>query len=215
MYMKFGLSACRAFRLLHTFVIVAGIREWYAELCDDIVWAGEWRRHSGSRSVKSYNVYNNILQRSEFYFLIHVDLTEPSAAYETKFYSIWFDFFLYSFYQKVFNLSRPRWIDKKNIYPPKSLLEDFVWLSASTRLTAHCAWALCLILYLRPQEMSDVHDTECPFGYHASSNIIKLRLYVCASDFHGLDPPILTRALQTLQEDRKAELIGDEGVKFF
>ena len=38
------------------------------------------------------------------------------------------------------------------------------------------------------------------------------------SDFHGLDIEVLTRALKTLEVDRKAELMsfdGNEGVKFF
>ena len=39
--------------------------------------------------------------------------------------------------------------------------------------------------------------------------------FLLFADFHGLDTPILKRALQTLQQQRKAELIGDEGVKFF
>ena len=34
-------------------------------------------------------------------------------------------------------------------------------------------------------------------------------------DFHGLETPILVRALKSLQSQRKAEVIGDDGVKFF
>lgn len=34
-------------------------------------------------------------------------------------------------------------------------------------------------------------------------------------DFHGLEMPVLMRALQTLQQQRKAEIMGTDGVKFF
>ncbi|XP_035661224.1 vacuolar protein-sorting-associated protein 25-like [Branchiostoma floridae] len=36
-----------------------------------------------------------------------------------------------------------------------------------------------------------------------------------SQEFHGMESWLLTRALQTLQLERKAELMGSEGVKFF
>ena len=35
------------------------------------------------------------------------------------------------------------------------------------------------------------------------------------SDFHGLEMEVLVKSLKTLEMNRKAELMGDEGVKFF
>ena len=35
------------------------------------------------------------------------------------------------------------------------------------------------------------------------------------SDFHGLEMEVLVKSLKTLELNRKAELMGDEGVKFF
>ena len=34
-------------------------------------------------------------------------------------------------------------------------------------------------------------------------------------EFHGLEKTVLLRALKTLQSERKAEVMGDDGVKFF
>ena len=43
----------------------------------------------------------------------------------------------------------------------------------------------------------------------------KMNMYNFVSEFHGLETPILMRALKSLEKQHKAEIMGDDGVKFF
>jgi len=40
-------------------------------------------------------------------------------------------------------------------------------------------------------------------------------IFVAFVEFHGLDSWLLLRALKSLEQQRKAEVIGNDGVKFF
>jgi hypothetical protein len=51
------------------------------------------------------------------------------------------------------------------------------------------------------------HDT--------SPVLIQINIYCVLSDFHGLEQAIFLKALNTLENKRKAEIIGEDGVKFF
>jgi len=77
----------------------------------------------------------------------------------------------------------------------------------------------CLVMWRTPTEWGKL-IYQWVSGHGMLSTVMTLYELVngddtVGQDFHGLDTPILTRALQTLQQERKAELIGDEGVKFF
>ncbi len=77
----------------------------------------------------------------------------------------------------------------------------------------------CLVMWRTPQEWGNIiyqwissrgmTNTVCTLFELVNGDDSE------GEDFHGLEMEVLMKALRSLESQRKAEIIGDEGVKFF
>lgn len=77
----------------------------------------------------------------------------------------------------------------------------------------------CYVYWRTPEEWAkSIHNWVVENGFLNSVHTIHALIHdddTINEPFHGVDEGILIKALQVLQAQGKAELIGSEGVKFF